>query len=168
MRLLLLTLVAGVLAFAHSAPVAKGGPANTIAELPLKRGFYVTSDTACDNASNATLLLVHADGMNGARTACDFKWIEQIGSTSYRTAMVCTDIQGEEPEHSTCVYEIPDSTQFSYGSEDSDYRRRFHYCEQSSLPEPWRDNDISDLIGRSQQSARTYWLFHDGWQLRPG
>jgi len=150
MRRLLLTFVSGALAAcSQSAPVGgtAGEAANSLSELPLKRGFYVMSDTACGNASNATLLLIRADGMNAARTSCDFKSIEQTGATSYRAAVVCNDIQGGVPEQSIYLYEIPDSAQLSYGSEDSDYRSQFRYCEQSSLPDPWRDNDISDLIG---------------------
>lgn len=124
-----------------------GTAGNIVTELPLKRGFYVVSDTACGQASNATLLLVHRDGINGSRSACDFEVIEQAGPTSYRAVAVCMNIQGGEAESSTNVYEIPDATRFSYGAEGRDYRSHFRYCEQSSLPVPWRDNDISDLLG---------------------
>lgn len=127
--------------------VDNAAPANTVVELPLQRGFYVMSDTPCSNASNATLLLVHRAGMKGARDACDFETIEQTGPTSYRAVMTCRNIQGRGAEPSTNVYEIPDATQFTYGTQDSDYRSHFRYCEQSSLPDPWRDNDISDLVG---------------------
>lgn len=115
--------------------------------MPLNRGFYVMSDTACGDASNATLLLIRRGGMNGTRDACDFRSIEQTGPTSYRAEVACIGIQGGAAEQSTYRYEIPGSVQFSYGTEHSDYRSHFHYCEQSSLPDPWRDNDISDLLG---------------------
>jgi hypothetical protein len=95
MRRLLLTFVCGALvACGQSAPAGGTGDeaANSLSELPLERGFYVMSDTACGNASNATLLLIRADGMNGARTSCDFKSIEQTRATSYRAAVVCNDI----------------------------------------------------------------------------
>jgi len=132
-----------------NAPAGNGAGAkgNIVTELPLKRGFYVASDTACGQASNATLLLVHRDGINGSRDACVFRSVEQTGPTSYRAVVVCNNIQGGEAESSTNVYEIPDATRFSYGAEDSDYRSHLRYCEQSSLPDPWRDNDISDLLG---------------------
>jgi hypothetical protein len=134
-----------------NAPAGNGAGAtgNIVTELPLKRGFYIVSDTACGQASNATLLLVHRDGINGSRNACNFKSIEQTGPTSYRAVVVCKNIQGGEAESSTNVYEIPAATQFSYGAEGRDYPSHFRYCEQSSLPDPWRDNDISDLLGES-------------------
>jgi len=152
MRVLLLSFVAAALvACGQSGPADrmgdKGASANEIGELPLKRGFYVMHDTACGNASSATLLLIHSGGMNGARDACDFKSIEQTGPAVYRVALACKEIQRGVIEPSTYVYEIPDLTQFRYGTEGSDYRSHFRYCEQSSLPDPWRDNDISDLIG---------------------
>jgi hypothetical protein len=151
MRILLLSLVAGAL-FACGQPGTtdgtgdNGASSGVVVELPLRRGFYVMSDTACGNASNATLLLIRRAGVNGAHAACDFESIEQTGPTSYRAAITCRYIQGGEPEASTNVYEIPDSAQFTYGTEDSDYRSHYRYCEQSSLPEPWRDNDVSDLV----------------------
>jgi hypothetical protein len=152
MRFSLLLLPAGVLFACGEAgtgdeAVKMAAPANTVVELPLQRGFYVMSDTSCSNASNATLLLIHRAGMNGARDACVFESIEQIGPTSYRAVMMCRNLQGQGPELATNVYEIPDAAQFIYGTKASDYRSHFRYCEQSSLPDPWRDNDISDLVG---------------------
>jgi len=61
--------------------------------------------------------------------------------------MTCKDIQDRDTGPSTHIYEIPDTAQFSYRTEDSDYRSHFRFCEQSSLPDHWRDNDLSDLIG---------------------
>jgi len=142
------SLVAGAL-------VACGQPgptdANMIAELPLERGFYVMSDTACGQASNASLLLIRGSGMNGARDACDFTSIAQTAPTSYRAVMTCRDTQGRDTEVLTNIYQIPASTRFSYGTEDSDYRAEYRYCEQSSLPDPWRDIDLSDLIGEGSR-----------------
>jgi hypothetical protein len=152
MRRLSVLLTAGVLCACGQSetgarPVERSVPADTIAELPLQRGFYVMSDTSCGEASNATLMLIRRGGVNWARSACDFQAIEKAGPTSYRATVACTDIQRGEIESSTYLFEIPDATQFSYGTEDSDYRTHFRHCEQSSLPDPWRDNDISDLIG---------------------
>lgn len=149
MRAFLSLLTAGALsACGQSAPGDQPAgdtvSSSAIVELPLQRGFYVMSDTPCGEASNATLLLIRRDGMNWARSACDFESIGQAGPTSYRAVLACMDIQGGEIESWTVLVEITDATQFSYGSEDSDYRTHYRYCEQSSLPDPWRDNDISD------------------------
>jgi hypothetical protein len=148
MRILLLLLIApGLAACGQRGTGENTQQANRGDDLPLKRGFYVASDTACGNASNATLLLIRSGGMNGARDTCDFRSIEQAGPASYRVAVACKAMYGEEIELSTYLLEITDTTQFSYGTEGSDYRSHFRYCEQSSLPDPWRDNDISDLLG---------------------
>jgi len=118
-----------------------------LATLPLERGFYVTSDTACSEASNATLLLMRGNGMNGSREACDFTSLEQAGPTSYRAAAVCTQTQGRSAGSQLWVFEIPDRTRFRYGNVGSSHQRYYSYCAQPSLPEPWRDNDISGLLG---------------------
>jgi hypothetical protein len=149
MRLLPVLLTAGVLGACGQSgtgerPVDSTAPPDTIVELPLQRGFYVMSDTSCGEASNATLLLVHRSGINWVRTACEFESIRQAGAKSYRAALACKDIQGGEIQSSTYYFEIPDAMQFSYGTEDSDYRSHFRYCQQSSLPDPWSDNDISE------------------------
>lgn len=57
---------------------------STVKWLPLRRGFYVTADTPCNQASNATLQLVTREGINAARTVCRFRTIEKTGATSYR------------------------------------------------------------------------------------
>lgn len=152
-HIMLLPLLGGLLLVGcdRSGSADSGGenpaPASSLTELPLKRGFYVTTDTACGKASNATLLLLHAGGMNGARTVCDFESIEETAPANYRVVAACKDIQYGEIERTVYHYEISDSAQFSYRTEDSDFRSGYRYCEQSSLPDPWRDNDISDLIG---------------------
>ena len=142
MRVVTLALIAVVLAACgESAPPGGGSPE---AGLPLTRGFYVMNDIACADASNATLLLVHSGGVNGSRDACEFRSIAQTGPTSYRAVTTCRDIQGRSTEVSTQLYEIPEPTTFSYGMEGSDYRSHFRYCAQASLPDPWRDIDLSD------------------------
>ena len=117
---------------------AEQAAAATLKSLPLKRGFYVSSDTPCNQASNATLRLVTREGINWARDICTFKKIEKTGATSYSVTESCSG----EPQ----PYEIPNDTSFTVkydgGSESS-----ARYCAQSSLPDPWRDNDISDITG---------------------
>lgn len=122
-------------------------PAATIRNLPLKRGFYVASDTACGQASNATLKLVHRDGINASRTVCEFRKIEKVGPNSYRATEACSDIQSSDPPDVRVVtYTLKADTAFTTKSEHGG-ERGARYCPQSSLPEPWRDNDISDVTG---------------------
>jgi hypothetical protein len=122
-------------------PAPEKAAAATVSTLPLKRGFYVASEIPCGSASNATLRLVTREGINWSRGVCTFKRIEKIGATSYQVAEQCSGGGA-----STTTYEVPNDTSFTArnegGSESS-----ARYCNQSSLPDPWRDNDISDLIG---------------------
>lgn len=133
-------------ACADPAPTAPVAPA--VADLPLRPGFFVASDTPCHQASNATLLLKRPGGFNGSRDYCDFSSVEQSGPHSYRVTESCGDFQGDASASTTrnTSWEIPDDRHFRSRG-DSGWEREFRHCEQASLPEPWRDNDISDLIG---------------------
>ncbi len=135
---------------AEAASSAAPDESTTVEALPLKRGFYVASDTPCGQASNATLLLVRKDGINGSRDTCTFKKIEKIDATRYRAVSECSSGgaawgREEEIETETVVYTVPDDSSFTSKSE-SGWEHSARYCAQSSLPESWRDNDISDLV----------------------
>ena len=133
---------------APEAPPRADAAGERVAELPLKRGFYVASDTACEQASNATLLLLRRDGTGGARDSCDFTQIERVGPKTYRVTERCTDLMDRSGDAQTLVitWEIPDDASFSRQSDDGEPRAARH-CEQSRLPDPWRDSDISDITG---------------------
>lgn len=136
---------------AGDAPaVADASPAveaQVVDELPLRRGFYVRTDDECGGASHTTLTLVRRGGI----TACDFTRIERIGESRYRVGESCA-IRGAPPGHEherdeyTQEYEILGEDRyritFEYGE-----TVEFRFCPQESLPDPWRDNDISDLVG---------------------
>lgn len=132
-------LAAALLPAACGETATSGAEAMAVAELPLKRGFYVSADTACASASSATLLLLRRDGINGARDSCDFLSIEQTGPQSYRVVERC-----EATEIVTWL--IPDDSSFASRGE-SGRERNFRHCAQSGLPDPWRDNDISEVAG---------------------
>ena len=134
---------------AATAASAAEKPAS-IASLPLKRGFYVASDTSCGQASNATLSLFVGDGFNGSRDSCGFRKIEKIGATSYRVTEECSsggEAWGSEEQKDTSIatYEIAANTIYKRKM-DGGWESSARYCAQSSLPEPWRDNDISEFI----------------------
>lgn len=63
---------------------ATGLCAETTEGLPLKRGYYVASDVACSEASNATVALLPRDGVGGARDFCAFINIEPVEPSTYR------------------------------------------------------------------------------------
>ncbi|WP_448501331.1 hypothetical protein [Sphingomonas sp.] len=115
-------------------------------ELPLRRGFYVSSDTSCGQASNATLMLLGRKGYG----LCTFSRIEKLTENQFRVTERCTDNgpawgRPEEIEVSRVRWTIDSNTAFSRLREDGD-RMGWRFCEQKSLPDPWRDNDIRDIM----------------------
>jgi hypothetical protein len=123
------------------------GAAGAVTGLPLRHGFYVADDVACSQASGASLLLVLRDGVTGSRDFCTFGAIERTGSTRYRVSEECasTEPVSGGTQAQLVTWEIPDSVSFTSRS-DAGWRRAARYCEQSVLPEPWRDNDLSAVI----------------------
>ncbi|AKC88116.1 hypothetical protein WQ53_01475 [Pseudoxanthomonas suwonensis] len=113
--------------------------------LPLERGFFVRDGTPCAQASNATLLLHGRAGINGAREACEFTRIEQTGPATFVATQACRDIMGGDSEDTTLTYEIASPTAFTARHEEYGWQYTAEHCPQSALPDPWRDNDISDL-----------------------
>ena len=137
-------------------PLTACGPASAENPLPLQLGFYVAADTPCANASNATLLLLRADGIGGARDFCQFLSIRQLSAQDFLVTESCADFQASEAEQRLVRYQIIDAVSFKLSRAtaeqpvlsqpiDTDVFYQGYYCPQSSLPEPWRDNDLSDL-----------------------
>ena len=121
--------------------------AETVVEaLPLQPGFFVSTDVACANASNATLLLHYPGGADGARENCSFNRIVRTGEGRYRVTQVCTDIQSGHSESSTADFDIKSPTAYSAVNTTYDWSHSARHCPQSQLPEPWRSNDISDVV----------------------
>ncbi len=134
---------------APAAPEALPAKAQaaTVTALPLKRGFYVASDTPCGQASNATTSLLRRNGIGGSRYFCEFKKIEQTGPNVYRVTEACGDLQEDAPpEIGITTYTLSGDTRFTsknaQGGTDS-----ARYCAQSNMPPDWRENDISDVTG---------------------
>lgn len=119
--------------------------------LPLRLGFYVSSETDCGSASNANVTLMRRDGYSGERYSCRFGAIEKLGAATYRVTESCAEgtvagRQEEERRTSIRTYDVSDEENFSAQS-DSGWANKARFCAQSSLPKPWRDQDISDVIG---------------------
>ncbi|TCD05436.1 hypothetical protein EYB45_08170 [Erythrobacteraceae bacterium CFH 75059] len=111
----------------------------TVDSLPLRRGYYVASDTPCGQASNATLMLVTREGVSASRSSCETLRIARTGARRFEVRERCED------EVRTTTYDIPANDRFTSTS-DSGWSNSARFCPQASLPEPWRDNDISDLL----------------------
>lgn len=134
-----------LLASACSQPGPAPGPDTGQADLPLRRGFYVTSDTACGEASNATLALLHREGLNFARADCVFTAVTPLGDARYRVTEQCAEIGTGERYASSTDWQVLAPDSFAVGFGDSS-PRTYRWCDQATLPEGWRDIDLAAAI----------------------
>jgi hypothetical protein len=118
------------------ASISMGALAGDI--LPIKRGYYVTSDTPCGNASSATLSLFWGSSMDGCKVLSNKK----VNDSTYSIKSKCTE-RGETFTIAD-TYTIISSTEYKRVNAGSSQSR---YCAQSQLPEPWRTNDIRSILG---------------------
>ena len=121
-----------------------------MAPLPLELGFYVPADIACSDASNATLSLLRRTGINTSRVPCDFTAVEPLGGNRFRVTERCSSGgpawgTPEEVSTSTATYAIAAPTRFRIESEGG-HAVTMQHCPQGELPDPWRSNDIADII----------------------
>lgn len=123
-------------------PVAPAAPALTSADdsLPLKRGYYVSTKASCRTASNATLFLLTRDSLNSSRDVCSFAKVDKLDAATWRIRSTCS---GDAPS-GTETWTISGPTAVTIQSGDSSVALR--HCPQTTLPEPWRSNDIRALI----------------------
>lgn len=119
------------------------------ADLKLQRGFYVASDTACGQASNATLALLHREGLNAAREDCVFGEVKRLGDGRYRVTEQCSEIGTGESARYVVEWQMLSTWSFRRRLENGTVVE-MRWCEQSTLPEAWRDIDLDDgLAGRA-------------------
>lgn len=135
-----------VTAIEAAKPEHAGLSAEAVELLPLRRGYYVASDTVCSDASNATVLLLQRGGIGGARDFCEFKTIEQVGLQSYRVLQSCRSFEdGAVPESYVVRYTLSGDDGFTSQRADGwSYSAR--RCSQASMPAAWRHNDIRDAV----------------------
>lgn len=119
---------------------------NDVTSLPLKLGYYVASDVECKYSSNATVVILRHNGVGGSRDFCEFKEIVKTGVNTYQVTESCSTMESPDLiETSKTIYTISNNISFVSKSEFG-WERSARYCEQSSMSEDFRTNDISDLI----------------------
>lgn len=123
-----------------------GLPASAVTFLPLRRGYYVASDTACSAASNATVSLLQRGGIGGSRHFCEFRKIEQIGPRTYRVLESCRPFEdGAVQESYVVTYTLSGDASFTSQRVDGwIYSARL--CTQATMPAAWRHNDIRETV----------------------
>lgn len=141
-NLLRSTRLVAVLLISAAATLALGEVAVAKDIVPLKRGFYVEKDTPCNEASNATfdLFLGHAIRFN-----CAVIHLQRQGN-SYRITE--SFLERGQRDTIASTYRIISNTEYTvtnapYTNGSGGETSHFRYCEQSTLPEPWRSNEIT-------------------------
>lgn len=118
-----------------------------VATLPLQRGFYVRDGETCAQASNVNLVLHHGKGINtGPQAHCTFIRIERGQDGHYTATERCTELQGGTHEDNRLQLVVLSDTRFR-STNEFDWTYEAQHCPQPQLPEPWRSNDISDILG---------------------
>ena len=128
--------------------LAAAGPAlaDPVKELPLKRGYYVSSDTPCSEASNATLSSVTRTGISYAQAECTISAINQTAPTRFDVTDTCVEIaSGSSLGENTTTYDIPDDRTYVFIA-DGAPSGGSRYCAQEDLPDPWAHNDVGDFF----------------------
>lgn len=131
-----------LIACALLAGPAQAGPAN---ELPLTRGFYVSGDASCAEASGATVTLVGRKDFAWPQMVCTFAGVKQVGPTDFDVALDCEETADFPAETLNVRMVVPDDRKYglSFSGEPPAIS---HFCAQGDLPEPWRSNDIAERI----------------------
>ena len=118
---------------------------SVLESLPLQRGYFVEQGTPCGSASNASVTLHTGHGINAAQANCELTGIEKTGDNRYAARETCYFIRGGEQSRQV-NYTINDRTSYSENDPQSEREYSARHCPQVSLPEPWRSNDLSDLL----------------------
>lgn len=111
------------------------------------RRYYVRDGSSCSDASNATVALVHRRGINGARTACTFTAMTPVDANTFAYTESCQDLGRPEQYENTGTMKLlsPTSLWLDWDGTDGKGVTMTH-CPQPSMPEPWRDTDLSSFI----------------------
>lgn len=111
-------------------------------ELPLHAGFYVSSGTTCDKASNATLLLLKKEGIGGSRYFCNFTKISKLDIKRFDVEEECVYFQSKDRTLNKNQYEVINTKKFIISNQGKNILIA-NYCSKDQLPLPWRNEDIN-------------------------
>ena len=130
---------------------ALGGCHAGAVSLPLQRGFYVADDVPCEEASSATLALLHRHGLNSAREECVFVEGEALGRNLHRITEQCVEVGTRNVSRHAVQWELTSADGFRR-TLDSGWTVQMRRCDQQALPDGWRDIDLDEAIApwRSQ------------------
>jgi hypothetical protein len=135
---------------AIEAPSALAEPEQS---LPLERGYYVIANTACKQASNATISLFDGQSLGSAHVECKKPTIQMTSVNSYRIVEVCrtTQVENGQWEATNTTLDVKSRTEFVSTTPFGKFHYR--YCKQSDLPDPWSDVNLGSLFDVASQGT---------------
>jgi hypothetical protein len=118
---------------------------NAADSLPIQRGYYVATDTPCQQASNATLTLYNGTSFGDAHVECRKPSTKKLADGSYQLSEQCRDLQGNGGrwERMTTNYKVVSRTEIV--ATNSFGKFQYRYCRQSDMPDPWNTNDLKSI-----------------------
>ncbi|MBV9459539.1 MAG: hypothetical protein JO141_18745 [Bradyrhizobium sp.] len=118
-------------------------PAAAADLLPIDRGFYVESHTACGRASNATITRYNGTSFGNAHTECRKPVAQKLPDGSYKITEQCRDMQGSGGPWTAmaATYVVLSRTEFALTNRYGKFSYR--YCERSDLPDPWNKIELN-------------------------
>jgi hypothetical protein len=114
--------------------------------LPIQPGYYVSTNTPCQKASNATLTLFDGVSFGNAHVDCRKPSTKKLPDASYQLTRQCRDMQvdGTPWQKITENYAVVSPTEVietnSFG------KFQYRYCKQSDLPDPWNAVDLKSTV----------------------
>ncbi|MDE2241002.1 MAG: hypothetical protein KGK01_00765 [Bradyrhizobium sp.] len=121
-------------------------PCATAADsLPIQPGFYVSIDTPCQKASNATITLYDGTSFGGAHVECRKTFTKKLTDGSYQLTRKCKDMQGNGGPWETFTEKDTVVSQTEVIVTTSSGNFHYRYCSQSDLPDPWNTNDLKSI-----------------------
>ena len=132
--------------FAAIAAFGIAASADAADTLPIQPGYYVSTDTPCQKASNATLTLFDGVSFGNAHAECRKPSIKKLPDASYQLTRQCRDMQvdGTPWQKITENYAVVSPSEVietnSFG------KFQYRYCKQSDLPDPWNAVDLKSTI----------------------
>jgi hypothetical protein len=114
--------------------LAKAGPG---AELPLRAGVYVNTNTACEDATDGTAYILRAHAIEQAGRACRLVGVSRAAETTYTVVVSCPSPTPEDSRDDVETWELTSPTSFSR-RDRSGWRDPVRLCPSGELPVRWR------------------------------
>src|SRR5690606_24850594 len=125
--------------------------------LPMQYGFYVREGVACSAVEwrpadpDPDIRLIGRRYMSFSDTnACDFTTVKLAGDKAYDVDMHCVHAMGGQEdrydEHVRLRIESRTRIEIEATEHMGGNKARFRHCPQGQLPDPYRGNDIRDIV----------------------